>query len=139
MAILARFLPNRKPRIFKSQIYLNKWPDGVSNNQSVVKLICFKAKIYKTKTMSRTQKTLLVAAAVTGLMTGFAVKTLAQDASTNAPAGTNAPSGDTTGKHDCAGKNSCKGQGGCGGQKGTNSCKGQGGCNTKGSCKGNAN
>ena len=82
--------------------------------------------------MSRTQKTLLVAAAVTGLMTGFAVKTLAQD-STNAP-GTNAPAGDV-GKHDCAGKNSCKGQGGCGGQKGTNSCKGQGGCNTKGSCK----
>jgi hypothetical protein len=82
--------------------------------------------------MSRTQRTLLVAAAVTGLMTGFAVKTLAQD-STNAP-GTNAPSGDT-GKHDCQGKNSCKGQGGCGADKGKNSCKGQGGCNTKGSCK----
>ncbi len=86
--------------------------------------------------MSRTQRTLLVAAAVTGLVTGFTVKTFAQD-STNAP-GTNAPAGDA-GKHDCAGKNSCKGQGGCGGQKGTNSCKGQGGCNTKGSCKGGAN
>jgi hypothetical protein len=81
--------------------------------------------------MSRTQRTFLVAAAITGLMTGVAVKTYAQD--TNAP-GTNAPSGDT-GKHDCQGKNSCKGQGGCGADKGKNSCKGQGGCNTKGSCK----
>jgi hypothetical protein len=80
--------------------------------------------------MTRTQRTLLVTAAIAGLMTGGIVKTLAQ---TNSP-GTNAPSGDT-GKHDCAGKNSCKGQGGCGSSKGKNSCKGQGGCNTKGSCK----
>jgi hypothetical protein len=90
--------------------------------------------------MSRTQRTLLVAAAVTGLMTGFAVKTIAQD-NTNAP-GTNAPSGDT-GTHTCAGKNSCKGQGGCksgdNGCKGKNSCTGKGGCNTKSGCKGNAN
>ncbi len=88
--------------------------------------------------MNRTQKTLLVAAAVAGLTTGFALKTLAQDANTNAPAGTNATAGDTS-KHDCAGKNSCKGQGGCGGMTGKNSCKGQGGCNTKGSCKPGAN
>jgi hypothetical protein len=81
------------------------------------------------KHMSRTQRTFLVAAAITGLMTGVAVKTYAQDQGTNAPSS-------ATGKHDCAGKNSCKGQGGCGGQKGTNSCKGQGGCNTNGSCKG---
>ena len=82
--------------------------------------------------MTRTQRTLLVTAAITGLLTGVAAKTYAQD-STNAP-GTNAPSGDT-GKHDCQGKNSCAGQGGCGATKGKNSCKGQGGCNTKGSCK----
>jgi hypothetical protein len=79
--------------------------------------------------MTRTQRTLLVAAAITGLMTGVAVKTYAQD-STNAP-GTKAPSSDT-GKHDCKGKNSCKGQGGCSasdnGCKGKNSCKGKGGC-----------
>jgi hypothetical protein len=86
----------------------------------------------KTKNMTRTQRTLLVTAAVAGLLTGgMAAKCYADDSTTP---GTNAPSGDT-GKHDCKGKNSCKGQGGCGGQKGTNSCKGQGGCNTKGSCK----
>ena len=83
--------------------------------------------------MNRTQRTLLVTAAITGLLTGVVAKTYAQDQSTNAP-GTNAPSGDM-GKHDCQGKNSCKGQGGCGADKGKNSCKGQGGCNTKGSCK----
>ncbi|HEX3889968.1 MAG TPA: hypothetical protein VHX90_03865 [Verrucomicrobiae bacterium] len=83
--------------------------------------------------MSRTQRTLLVAAAVTGLMTGFAVKTLAQD-NTNAP-GTSAPSADT-GKHDCKGKNSCKGQGGCKGGSDNNSCKGQNSCKGKGGCKG---
>lgn len=86
--------------------------------------------------MSRTQRTLLVTAAITGLLTGVAAKTYAQD-STNAP-GTNAPSGDM-GTHTCAGKNSCKGQGGCkssdNGCKGKNSCSGKGGCNTKGSCK----
>jgi hypothetical protein len=60
--------------------------------------------------MTRTHRTLLVTAAITGLLTGVAVKTYAQD-STNAP-GTNAPSGDN-GKNTCAGKNSCKGHGGC--------------------------
>jgi hypothetical protein len=83
--------------------------------------------------MSRTQRTLLVAAAVTGLMTGFAVNTLAQD-STNAP-GASAPSSDS-GKHDCKGKNSCKGQGGCKGGSDNNSCKGQNSCKGKGGCKG---
>jgi hypothetical protein len=123
---------------------LNKLQEGVSNLHrqqrrfilAGVEFCAGEAKRQKTKTykhMSRTQRTLLVAAAITGLMTGVTAKIYAQD-STNAP-GTNAPSGDTTGKHDCAGKNSCKGQGGCGGSKGTNSCKGQGGCNTKGSCK----
>jgi hypothetical protein len=122
---------------------LNKSQEGVSNQYRQRCRFPFGARRFaqlkpedKNKTnkhMNRTQKTLLVAAAVTGLMTGVAVKTYAQD-STNAP-GATAPSTDT-GKHDCAGKNSCKGQGGCGGQKGTNSCKGQGGCNTNGSCKG---
>jgi hypothetical protein len=83
--------------------------------------------------MSRTQRTLLVAAAITGLMTGVAAKTYAQD-STNAP-GTSAPSSDA-GKHDCKGKNSCKGQGGCKGGSDNNSCKGQNSCKGKGGCKG---
>jgi hypothetical protein len=82
--------------------------------------------------MTKTQRTLLVTAAITGLLAGGVARTYAQD-STNSP-GTNAPAGDT-GKHDCAGKNSCKGQGGCGADKGKNSCSGKGGCNTNGSCK----
>jgi hypothetical protein len=85
--------------------------------------------------MTRTQRTLLVTAAITGLLTGVCAKTYGQD--TNTP-GTNAPGGDL-GKHDCQGKNGCKGQGGCKGSdngcKGKNSCSGKGGCNTKGSCK----
>jgi hypothetical protein len=82
--------------------------------------------------MSRTQRTFLVAAAITGLMTGVAVKTYAADTTTP---GTNAPSGDM-GKHDCKGKNSCKGQGGCKGGSDSNSCKGQNSCKGKGGCKG---
>jgi hypothetical protein len=81
--------------------------------------------------MSRTQRTLLITAAITGLMTGIIAK--AQDTSTNAP-GTNAPSGDL-GKHDCKGKNTCKGQGGCKGGSDNNSCKGQNTCKGKGGCK----
>jgi len=80
--------------------------------------------------MTRTQRTLLVTAAITGLLTGVVAKTYAQD-STNAP-GTNAPSGDV-GKHDCKGKNSCKGQGNC--KTGDNGCKGQNTCKGKGGCK----
>ena len=82
--------------------------------------------------MTRTQRTLLVAAAVTGLMTGFAVKTLAADSATQAPT---RRAGDT-GKHDCKGKNTCKGQGGCKGGSDNNSCKGQNSCKGKGGCKG---
>ena len=88
--------------------------------------------------MTKTQRTLLVAAAVGGLLTaGVVTKCYADDNGTNAP-GKQAPGGDT-GKHDCQGKNSCKGQGGCkssdNGCKGKNTCSGKGGCNTKGSCK----
>ena len=61
--------------------------------------------------MSRTQRNLLVTAAIAGLLTGVATKTYAEDKSTNA-AGSGVQSGDT-GKHDCKGKNSCKGKGGC--------------------------
>ena len=83
--------------------------------------------------MSRTQRTLLVTAAVAGLLTGgMAAKCYADDSTSP---GTNAPSNDT-GKHDCKGKNSCKGQGGCKGGSDNNSCKGQNSCKGKGGCKG---
>ncbi|HLX96250.1 MAG TPA: hypothetical protein VKU37_10955 [Verrucomicrobiae bacterium] len=79
--------------------------------------------------MNRTQRTLLVAAAITGLLSGVVAK--AQDTNTNSP-GTNAPSGDL-GKHGCKGMNSCKGQGGC--KAGDNGCKGKNTCKGKGGCK----
>jgi hypothetical protein len=102
----------------------------------------FKLTITKANTMNRTQRTVLVAAAMTGIVAGCMLgsgcakssdNTVTNAPDTNAP-GTNAPTGDA-GKHDCQGKNSCKGQGGCGADKGKNTCAGKGGCNTKGSCK----
>ncbi len=94
--------------------------------------------------MNKTQRAVLVAAAMTGIVAGCLASsgcssktesTPSDNAVTNAPApGTNAPSADA-GKHDCQGKNSCSGQGGCGATKGKNTCAGKGGCNTKGSCK----
>ncbi len=90
--------------------------------------------------MNKTQRTVLVAAAMAGIVTGSMLTSgcaKSTDTSVNSP-GANAPAADT-GKHDCQGKNSCKGQGGCKGSdngcKGKNSCTGKGGCNTKGSCK----
>ena len=79
--------------------------------------------------MNRTQRTLLIAAAITGLLSGVVAR--AQDTSTNSP-GTNAPSGDT-GKHECKGQKSCKGKGGC--QAGDNGCSGKNSCKGKGGCK----
>jgi hypothetical protein len=94
--------------------------------------------------MTKSLKTMMVAAAVSGLLSGATV----MHASVNSSAGTTpilkagklsfagvdfakAP------KHSCKGKNDCKGQGGCkssdNGCKGKNSCKGKGGCATDGS------
>jgi outer membrane murein-binding lipoprotein Lpp len=92
--------------------------------------------------MNKTQRTVLVAAAMAGIVTGSMLTSgcsnSEKDNSMAPAAGTNAPAADT-GKHDCQGKNTCKGQGGCkssdNGCKGKNSCTGKGGCNTKGSCK----
>jgi hypothetical protein len=95
--------------------------------------------------MTKSVKTLMVAAAVSGLLSGATV----MHASTTAvntgatpilKAGKLSFSGvnlDEPAKHSCKGKNDCKGQGGCksgdNGCKGKNSCKGKGGCATDGS------
>lgn len=92
-------------------------------------------------------KSLLLTAAMTGLLTGTAAISSASTQSTsnnnNPAARSNATSrvlmaqnfGDD--KHACKGQNSCKGKGGCksgdNGCKGKNSCKGKGGCATDGS------
>jgi hypothetical protein len=78
--------------------------------------------------MNRTARTLVLSAAMAGLVAGtFAITGCSSDSS-----GTAASSDAAMAKHDCKGMNSCKGQGGCKtgdmGCKGKNSCKGKGGC-----------
>ena len=100
--------------------------------------------------MKTPMKTMLLSAAVSGLLGGTAVRL--QAAQTSASQGTvrmtasqsnagklsiNKVSFDDAAKHSCKGKNDCKGQGGCkasdNGCKAKNDCKGKGGCATDGS------
>ena len=94
--------------------------------------------------MKHSMKTAMVAAAVTGMLSGAtAMHAAALNSSGTAPilkAGKMSYTSsmqDSTAKHSCKGKNDCKGQGGCkssdNGCKGKNSCKGKGGCATDGS------
>jgi hypothetical protein len=88
-------------------------------------------------------KTLMVAAAVSGMLSGAATLQAATSSQTTNPvvkvgkASFTGVSMDKPAKHSCKGKNDCKGQGGCkssdNGCKGKNSCKGKGGCATDGS------
>ena len=94
--------------------------------------------------MKHSMKTAMVAAAVSGLLSGVtAIHAATPSVSGTAPilkAGkasfNGLPQAHKT-KHSCKGKNDCKGQGGCkssdNGCKGKNSCKGKGGCATDGS------
>ncbi len=94
--------------------------------------------------MTNSIKTLMMTAAISGLLGGAAIRAQAQAAtpdSTNSktPKVMKFQSGDKDkdkdkDKHSCKGKNDCKGKGGCkasdNGCKGKNSCKGKGGCAT---------
>ena len=89
--------------------------------------------------MNNSIKTLLLAAAGTGLMSGTStaqpVSIPAQNGGLSmAKLGLAPLTLAQSAKHDCKGMNSCKGQGGCNtgdmGCKAKNSCKGKGGCNT---------
>jgi hypothetical protein len=93
--------------------------------------------------MKHSMKTLMVAAAVSGMLSGAATMQAATSQTTNpvvkvgkASFGSASLNQDTS-KHSCKGKNDCKGQGGCkssdNGCKAKNSCKGKGGCATDGS------
>jgi hypothetical protein len=79
--------------------------------------------------MTRTARTLIISAAMAGLVAGT-ITTGCKSSSDNS--GKAAASDTSMSKHDCKGMNSCKGQGGCNtgdmGCKGKNSCKGKGGC-----------
>ena len=94
--------------------------------------------------MKHSMKTLMVAAAVSGLLGGAATMQAATSSTSTSPvvkAGKasfgSSSLNQTADKHSCKGKNDCKGQGGCkssdNGCKGKNSCKGKGGCATDGS------
>ncbi len=78
--------------------------------------------------MTKTVRTLIVSAAMSGLVAG-AVVSGGCNSKKDSGATAASPSSD---KHDCRGMNSCKGKGGCNsgdmGCKGKNTCKGKGGC-----------
>lgn len=101
--------------------------------------------------MKNSFRTMMLTAAVSGLVGGTAVRLQAAQ-TTDAPqsritatsskvqtgkAAFTKVAFDDKDKHSCKGKNDCKGQGGCktgdNGCKGKNSCKGKGGCATDGS------
>ena len=80
--------------------------------------------------MTRTARTLIISAAMAGLVAGTMATT---GCKSDEGSGKAASASDSTmSKHDCKGMNSCKGQGGCKtgeqGCKGKNDCKGKGGC-----------
>ena len=102
--------------------------------------------------MKNSMKTMMITAAVSGLLGGTAARLQAAPtpvstdgsatiSATKMSAGkasfAKASPDDQGSKHSCKGKNDCKGQGGCkagdNGCKGKNSCKGKGGCATDGS------
>lgn len=92
--------------------------------------------------MKHSMKSLMVAAAVSGLMSGATAVQAATTSSTPVAQSSNSVLGSASlsshvPKHACKGQNNCKGQGGCkssdNGCKGKNSCKGKGGCATDGS------
>ncbi|HEY3936692.1 MAG TPA: hypothetical protein VGL97_04650 [Bryobacteraceae bacterium] len=106
--------------------------------------------------MKNSMKSMMITAAVSGLLGGTAARLQAAPApapaQTQVTANSTASNDMTAGKvsyttvamadadkHSCKGKNDCKGQGGCkssdNGCKGKNSCKGKGGCATDGSMK----
>ena len=87
--------------------------------------------------MTKSMKTLVLTAAISGLLGGASAATTnsTQTFPQKSLGSTNFRLNQTADdKHSCKGKNSCKGKGGCNtgdnGCKGKNSCKGKGGCNT---------
>jgi hypothetical protein len=76
---------------------------------------------------------ILMAAAVSGIVSGASAPSDALSSATTDPTHSAQQLDDSKGgKHACKGQNACKGQGGCKTEKhackGQNACKGQGGC-----------
>lgn len=97
--------------------------------------------------MTRSMKTMMITAALSGLLGGAASRAQAQTTPQFGHKTTiqsrllksSMADQDDKDKHACKGQNDCKGKGGCkssdNGCKGKNSCKGKGGCATDGSSK----
>jgi hypothetical protein len=93
--------------------------------------------------MNNTVKALILSAAVSGILSGTALRAQTVNGNSgakqliSAKAGLTSYNADDKDKHSCKGKNDCKGKGGCksgdNGCKGQNTCKGKGGCATDGS------
>jgi len=85
--------------------------------------------------MTKSMRTLLVGAALSGFVAGVSGSAIAQagggSTDKQADSGKKATK-EKKDKHACKGKNSCKGKGGCGTTKGKNDCKGKGECRTDG-------
>lgn len=75
---------------------------------------------------------ILMAAAVSGIVAGAAPNGTLASSAVDRPSNAQQLDDSKGGKHSCKGQNACKGQGGCKtekhGCKGQNACKGQGGC-----------
>jgi hypothetical protein len=84
--------------------------------------------------MKRTSRTLVMAAAMSGLISGAAIQQSQADPTNAVPAsvvpGKVAPAKKVPKVHGCSGMNDCKGLGGCesAAKKFKNDCKGKGGC-----------
>ena len=89
--------------------------------------------------MTKSMKSLVVSAALAGLVAGNAAFAKNANSTRTFSSVINGQIADDNSKdkHSCKGKNSCQGKGGCkssdNGCKGKNSCKGKGGCATDGS------
>src|SRR5271154_182269 len=82
--------------------------------------------------MKRTSRTLMMAAAMAGLISGAAIEQGHGDP-TNAAPGKVAPVKKTPKVQGCAGQNDCKGLGGC--KTDANACKFKNACKGKGGCE----
>jgi hypothetical protein len=76
---------------------------------------------------------ILMAAAISGIVSGAEIKTLAS-VQLDRTEGADQLEESKGSKHACKGQNACKGQGGCKTEK--HACKGQNACKGRGGCKG---
>lgn len=84
--------------------------------------------------MTKSIRTLLIGAALSGFAIGTCARAVSQtgsDETAKSDSGKKASKSKKE-KHNCKGQNNCKGKGGCGSTKGKNDCKGKGECRTDG-------